>query len=59
MIVELLRSPGVDTLQGLKESLDFASGNWSVLFCRMGGAALLVQVRCRVCTKTNLDLALC
>lgn len=43
MIVELRRSPGTDALLGLKESLDFASGAWGALFCRMGGAALLSQ----------------
>lgn len=44
MIVELRRSPGTDTLLGLKESLDFASRAWGALFCRMGGAAVLAQV---------------
>jgi hypothetical protein len=44
MIVELRRNPGTDALLGLKESLDFASGAWSTLFCRMGGARLLSQV---------------
>jgi hypothetical protein len=44
MIVELRRNPGADALLGLKESLDFASGAWATLFCRMGGAALLSQV---------------
>jgi hypothetical protein len=44
MIVELRRAPGTDALLGLKESLDFASGAWSGLFCRMGGATVLAQV---------------
>lgn len=44
MIVELRRGASTDALLGLKESLDFASGAWSSLFCKMGGAALLSQV---------------
>jgi len=59
MIVELRRSPGTDALLGLKESLDFASGAWSTLFCRMGGATLLSQVRVVLCLCCAVPVLCC
>ena len=41
---EVAACPSVRTLMDLKDCLDFCSTSWVQLFCRLGGAALLLQV---------------
>ena len=44
MMKEVATCPNVRTLMDLKDCLDFCSTSWVQLFCRLGGAALLLQV---------------
>ena len=45
MMEEVRRWPSTKTLEDLKDCLDFCSTSWTALFCRLGGAPLLLQVR--------------
>ncbi|KAK9800865.1 hypothetical protein WJX73_002751 [Symbiochloris irregularis] len=43
MMEEVRRWPSSKTLEDLKDCLDFCSTQWTSLFCRLGGAPLLLQ----------------
>jgi len=43
MIREVQSCPSVRTLMDLKDCLDFCSTSWVALYCRLGGAGLLLQ----------------
>jgi hypothetical protein len=45
MLAALRRWPAVRTLEDVKDCLDFCSGAWLQLFCRLGGAPLLLEAR--------------
>ena len=45
MIRSVQSCPGASSLADLKDCLDFCSNSWVSLFCRQGGAALLLQAR--------------
>ena len=49
MMREVAACPSVRTLTDLKDCLDFCSTSWVQLFCRLGGAALLLQVLVAAC----------
>ena len=44
MIRSVQSCPSASVLADLKDCLDFCSNSWVSLFCRQGGAALLLQV---------------
>ena len=56
MMEEVRRSPTAKTLEDLKDCLDFCSTSWTALFCRLGGAPLLLQVCLRCSTSTQAML---
>jgi len=41
---EVQRWPSRPTLEDLKECLDYCSTSWVGLYCRLGGAHLLLEV---------------
>ena len=43
---EVQRWPSRPTLEDLKECLDYCSTSWVGLYCRLGGAHLLLEVTC-------------
>ena len=45
MLHEVRRWPASKTLEDLKDCLDFCNTSWIALFCQLGGAELLLQVR--------------
>lgn len=44
MLAALRRWPAARTLEDVKDCLDFCSAAWLQLFCRLGGAPLLLEV---------------
>lgn len=44
MIAEVQKWPSRETLEDLKECLDYCSTSWLGLYCRLGGAHLLLEV---------------
>ena len=44
MLAALRRWPAARTLEDVKECLDYCSKAWLQLFCRLGGAPLLLEV---------------
>lgn len=44
MISEVQKWPSRPTLEDLKECLDYCSTSWVGLYCRLGGAHLLLEV---------------
>ncbi len=44
MLAALRRWPAARTLEDVKDCLDFCSTAWLQLFCRLGGAPLLLEV---------------
>ena len=49
MMKEVAACPSVRALMDLKDCLDFCSTSWVQLFCRLGGAGLLLQVLVCLC----------
>lgn len=51
MITEVQKWPSRATLEDLKECLDYCSTSWVGLYCRLGGAHLLLEVGCHAVFK--------
>ena len=45
MLAALRRWPAARTLEDVKDCLDYCSTAWLQLFCRLGGAPLLLEAR--------------
>ena len=45
-MTEVQRWPSRHTLDYLKECLAYSNTSWVALFCRLGGAGLLLEVGC-------------